>query len=98
MGAVQVASTGNIELLASPLAGMGTVVPEIVADCWSSYIPPVGREQLAHLTAVNQCPERMIKGAHASEDRKYARPSARRPIAASHGTALTGFRVVRDLR
>ncbi len=98
MGAVQVASTGNIELIASPLAGMGTVLPEIVADCWSSYIPPVGQEQLAHLTAVTRCPHRMIKGAHANEDRKFARPSARRAIAAATGSPVTGFRVVRELR
>jgi formylglycine-generating enzyme required for sulfatase activity len=98
MGAVQVASTGNLELLASPLAGMGTVLPEIVADCWSNYIPPMGREHLAHLTAVTDCSQRMTKGAHASEDRKYARPSSRRSIAAGLGSPVTGFRVVRELR
>ena len=70
---------------------------EIVADCWQDRLPKDGFDIYATQGRTAECGTRMLKGAAASEEPRWQRLSARRPIGATASRSLTSLRLVRDL-
>ena len=80
----------------APLAAMGQELAEMTGDCFDPYLPTPGKERRSWATPPLLCETRVLKGAAQSEDRLYARPSARRSWPASKPLETVGFRVVRE--
>ncbi len=93
----QIASTDVGSLAIGPLPeAMGGGVAELVGDCWVETLEN-GSETAAAYQPNRVCWHRVLKDGADGEDRRWRRPSARRPIEPGAATPHVGFRVVRDL-
>lgn len=75
---------------------MGGGVAELVADCWADTLENAS-ENASAFRPNRVCWHRILKDGAGNEDRRWQRPSARRPVEPLAVSPRIGFRVVRDM-